>query len=373
MADVKCLGVVSHSQVTVITLSPFCNNKMTASSNGKTSAVHPAVDTVAAMLHTLGRYATDLEDMSADAVRLRTEVWARHVLTGSEPPPGAAGQGGGRQWGGVRDFTAQICRGQQTRTNEMRQALWKMLQSLRTALDRDAADQQEVEAQLSRLTQAIASNSMEILNKEVQDTAELVRRSANERHRHQSAQIGELAERLTALRIELAEARKEMALDPMTRLYNRASFDQHLVKTLDLCQGSGQTACLLIADIDKFKTINDTYGHPTGDTVIRLVSGVLTRTFPRKNDFVARYAGDEFAVILAETSLDGGQALGQRLMDTVRAQTITTETGAKGRVTLSIGIAALRRNDSPANWLARADAALYRAKQGGRDQLEVAT
>ena len=344
---------------------------MTATADGKSTAVHPAVDTVAAILYILGRYAADLEDMSADAVRLRAEVWARHVLTGSDPPPGNTYTGGGRQWGGVRDFTAQVCRGQQTRTNEMRQALWKMLQSLRTALEQDVSDQQEVETQLTRLTQAIASNSMEILHKEVQDTAELVRRAAKERHRQQNTQIGELAERLTALRVELAEARKEMALDPMTRLYNRASFDQHLVKTLDLCQGSGQSACLLIADIDRFKTINDTYGHPTGDTVIRLVSGVLTRSFPRKNDFVARYAGDEFAVILTDTSVENGQALAQRLMEAVRAQTITTETGAKGRVTLSVGLAGLRRNDVSANWLARADAALYRAKQGGRDQLAV--
>ncbi len=354
---------------------------MTTTADAKSTAVHPAVDTVAAMLYILGRYATDLEEMSADAVRLRCDVWARHVLTGSDPPPGSnanqsAGQGAsqssGRQWGGVRDFTAQICLGQQTRTNEMRQALWKMLQSLRTALEQDTSDQHEVDTQLTRLTQAIASNSIESLSKEVQDTVDLVRRAAKERHRYQNAQIGELAERLSALRLELAEARKEMALYPMTRLYNRASFDQHLSKTLELCHRSAQDACLLIADIDRFKVINDTYGHPTGDTVIRLVSGVLVRTFPRKNDFVARYAGDEFAVILAETSLDNGQTLAQRLMEAVRSQTVTTETGAKGRITLSVGVAALRRSDTAASWLARADAALYRAKQGGRDQFSIA-
>jgi len=157
----------------------------------------------------------------------------------------------------------------------------------------------------------------------------------------------------------------------MTRLYNRASFDQHLAKTVELCQSSGQAACLLIADIDRFKVINDTYGHPTGDVVIRLVSEVLTRAFPRKNDFVARYAGDEFAVIIAETSTDDAQTLGKRLMDSVRSQTIITDTGTKGHVTLSVGLSGLRRNDTSAAWLARADAALYRAKKGGRDRIIV--
>jgi diguanylate cyclase (GGDEF)-like protein len=157
----------------------------------------------------------------------------------------------------------------------------------------------------------------------------------------------------------------------MTRLYNRASFDQHLSKTAELCQNSGQSACLLIADIDRFKVINDTYGHPTGDAVIRLVSEVLTRAFPRKNDFVARYAGDEFAVILAETSMDDAQVLTKRLMESIRSQTIVTETGTKGHVTLSVGLAGLRRNDSSAGWLSRADAALYRSKKAGRDRVAV--
>ncbi|CAK0767853.1 Diguanylate cyclase [Gammaproteobacteria bacterium] len=352
--------------------------QMTTSADGKSTAVHPAVDTVAAMLYALGRYAIDLEDLSADAVRVRADAWARHVLTGSDPPQtNSAPGGGGRQWGGVRDFTVHVCRGQQeysnTRINELRQALWKMLQGLRTALEQNEAADLQVDNQLTRLMQALASNSMDTLKKEVQATVTLVGQAAEERHRRQSTQIDELAERLTTLRIELAQARKEMALDPMTRLYNRASFDQHLAKTVELCQSSGQAACLLIADIDRFKTINDTYGHPTGDTVIRMVSETLTRAFPRKNDFVARYAGDEFAVILAETSTDSAQSLGQRLMEGVRSQTITTETGTKGRVTLSVGLAALRRNDTPASWLARADAALYRAKQGGRDQLSVST
>jgi len=350
---------------------------MATSVDGKSTTVHPAADTVAAMLYTLGRYAIDIENMSADAVRIYAEGWARHVLTGSTPPPNNSVPTGGRQWGGVRDFTVQVCRGQQdyttTHINELRQALWNMFQGLKSALEQNEAADHQVDIQLTRLMQALASDSINILKREVQATVTLVGQAAEGRHRRQNSQIDDLAERLATLRIELAQARKEMELDPMTRLYNRASFDQHLTKTLDLCQGSGQTACLLIADIDRFKTINDTYGHPTGDIVIRLVAEALTRTFPRKNDFVARYAGDEFAVVLSETSLDNGQPLAQRLMEVVRSQTITTETGAKGHVTLSAGITGLRRNDTTTSWLARADVALYKAKQSGRDQLSIST
>ncbi|CAK0762932.1 Diguanylate cyclase [Gammaproteobacteria bacterium] len=350
---------------------------MTSTADGKSTAVHPAVDTVAAILYTLGRYAIDLEDSSADTIRLRAEAWAQHVLTGSTPPQCNPAPGAGRQWGGVRDFATQVCRGQQEYTfnhiNELRQALWKMLQGLRYALEQNNSADLQVDNQLTRLMQALASDSMDLLKKEVHATVALVSQAAEERHRRQCVQIDELAKHLTTLRVELAEARKEMALDPMTRLYNRASFEQHLAKILEHCQKSEQAACLLIADIDRFKAINDTYGHPTGDAVIRMVADSLVRSFPRKNDFVVRYAGDEFAVILDETTLEDAQALSKRLMDAVRSQTIITETGVKGRVTLSVGITELRRNDTSISWLARADAALYRAKKAGRDQMSVAT
>lgn len=358
-----------------------------SNSDGKTSAVHPAADTVAAMLYTLGRYAIDVNDSSADAIRLRAEAWALHVLTGSTPPqinntsPHQAAHiqpagSSGRQWGAIRDFTTQICRGQQeyslNNINELRQALWKMLQGLRTALEQNEATDLQIDNQLTSLMQALASDSLEVIKKEVHATVTLVSEAAAERHKRQCLQIDELVERLSCLRIELAEARKEMTLDPMTRLYNRASFDQALSKTLETCQSSGQPACLLITDIDRFKAINDTYGHPTGDTVIRMVAEVLIRIFPRKTDFVARYAGDEFAIILAETTLEESQVLVKRLMDTVRANTVTTETGAKGHITLSVGITNLRTNDTSSSWLARADAALYRAKKAGRDRISIA-
>lgn len=340
------------------------------------TAIHPAVDTVAAMLYILGRYAIDHDDQSADAVRMRAEEWARHVLTGSPPPSGPLPTNpGARQWGAVRDFVTKVCRGQNeyslSRINELRQALWKMLQGLRTALEQNNAADLQIDDQLTRLMQALASNSLDALKKEVHATVALVHKAAEERHRRQGYQIDELAERLSTLRIELDEARKEIALDPMTRLYNRSAFDQHLIKTVELCQNAEATAWLAIADIDRFKAINDTYGHPTGDSVIRLVADILIRSFPRKCDFVARYAGDEFAVVITDTTPDEAQSLCKRMMDTIRSQTIITESGAKGRVTISLGLVALHRNDSSAAWLSRADAALYRAKRAGRDQLSV--
>jgi len=343
---------------------------------GKSTAIHPAVDTVAAMLYILGRYAIDLDDLSADAVRMRAEEWARHVLTGSPPPSGPPPvTANGRQWGAVRDFVKKICVGQHeyslSRINELRQALWKMMQGLRTALEQNNTADLQVDDQLTRLMQALASNSVDALKKEVHATIALVHKFAEERRHRQNYQIDELAERLTTLRIELDEARKEIALDPMTRLYNRSAFDQHLIKILETYQNSEGLAWLAIADIDRFKAINDTYGHPTGDSVIRLVADVLTRSFPRKNDFVARYAGDEFAIVLTDIAPDEAQSLCKRMMDTIRSQTITTETGTKGRITISLGIAGLRRNDTSASWLSRADAALYRAKRCGRDQLSV--
>ena len=121
-----------------------------------------------------------------------------------------------------------------------------------------------------------------------------------------------------------------------------------------------------MVDIDHFKQVNDGFGHPGGDAVIKAVSDCLVRTFPRRDDLVARYGGDEFAVILKEVDPKDARALVQRLIDASRELRVS-HNGRAIAVTLSVGLAACRDGDTAESWLARADEGLYQAKSAGRN------
>jgi diguanylate cyclase len=129
----------------------------------------------------------------------------------------------------------------------------------------------------------------------------------------------------------------------------------------------------MMVDVDNFKEINDTLGHPVGDEGLRHVARALSRTFLRRVDFVCRYGGDEFAVILQETPCEGAVALGDKLRRTLR-DVLQHQPASDTQLafTLSVGVTELALGDDSATLVHRADAALYSAKRNGRDRVESA-
>ncbi len=161
--------------------------------------------------------------------------------------------------------------------------------------------------------------------------------------------------------------------DPLTSCVNRRGFDQALTREVARASRAGSELALLALDLDHFKTVNDTLGHLAGDAVLAEVGALLLRT-AREGDIVARTGGEEFSLILPDTSAAGAYQLASRLCDSVRAQAFAD--GARGaRLTVSIGVAAATPNlHSPTREIAevlkgRADEALYAAKRGGRDRV----
>jgi diguanylate cyclase (GGDEF)-like protein len=125
-------------------------------------------------------------------------------------------------------------------------------------------------------------------------------------------------------------------------------------------------------DLDHFKRFNDTYGHDAGDAVLRETAAFLLKNV-RAEDFVCRFGGEEFVVILPTADLEGSRTRGERLRSKMRELTITHQGKPLGMVTLSVGVATFPANGmSPKELMAAADAALYQAKRGGRDQVAVA-
>ncbi|GAB3537822.1 diguanylate cyclase [Noviherbaspirillum agri] len=174
-------------------------------------------------------------------------------------------------------------------------------------------------------------------------------------------------------------ARKEMehtlknlaTTDALTGLGNRRSFLEALETEMARVQRyPGVQACLLMVDLDHFKKINDTYGHATGDAMLKHVAGLL-RGAARRSDFTGRIGGEEFAVLLTETGMDKARQYAETLCKTIRESTLEFE-GKTIPVTSSIGLTQLKRDDSSVEiTMHRADMALYEAKHAGRDRVVV--
>lgn len=161
------------------------------------------------------------------------------------------------------------------------------------------------------------------------------------------------------------QALKKAMHDPLTGALNRSALDTMLDKEIDLATRHGNELALLMIDVDHFKQINDTYGHSTGDKVLCSLVNRLNQQI-RTSDVLFRYGGEEFTLLLNNTTIDGAHLLAQRIRTAIEQDTHTTETG-NIQFTISIGIAQLTPTETAQQLLEKADAALYAAKKMGRN------
>jgi diguanylate cyclase (GGDEF)-like protein/PAS domain S-box-containing protein len=162
--------------------------------------------------------------------------------------------------------------------------------------------------------------------------------------------------------------------DALTGLANRRQFDASLAVEFRRARREGTTLCLVMLDVDRFKRFNDRYGHPAGDRCLQQIAGALKRVPRRPSDVVARYGGEEIALILPNTSLAGAAKIADRVREAVRSLAIPHSDNEFEVVTVSLGVAATNAAiDAPAKLVESADQALYAAKESGRDRVCVAS
>jgi diguanylate cyclase (GGDEF)-like protein len=331
-----------------------------------------ALDTVAALIKRYGEHAFDVEGREASQIKEDCERWASQLLGGGD----GEGKGGApkRDFGGVRRFFEEHRRNEsvfvRTSMATLRGAIDTFARCVRTTVVDDRAADAAAKSQLVQLSDALSSNDIGRIKTTATKLATVVNASIEKRQERHRAQIEALADQLRSIRGELLQARERATIDGLTRLYNRAGFDEHVTRISDLGLLLGAPPSLLMVDIDHFKRLNDSYGHPTGDEALRRVSECLLRTFLRKEDFVARYGGEEFAVVLMDASLQDARAMAERLRKAVRSMTIEHR-GNTFAVTVCVGVASLVPGETAAAWIERADQALYVAKNDGRDRVEI--
>lgn len=156
------------------------------------------------------------------------------------------------------------------------------------------------------------------------------------------------------------------SIDGLSGLLNRSHWEAVVAAEFQRCRRIGHPSSVVMIDIDHFKSINDRYGHPVGDTVIRSMASIL-RSALRLHDVPGRYGGEEFGIVLPGTALQGAEVLAERIRTRIESTILEPKAGV--RATASLGVAAFEPTDADhVDWIARADRALYRAKESGRNR-----
>ncbi|MFQ2919377.1 diguanylate cyclase [Aeromonas allosaccharophila] len=262
-------------------------------------------------------------------------------------------------------FTESLDEGRalQNETRETREALVNELQ----AIDQSLASHNSLDA----LKRTI-SGHMGAINLLLQE-----RESTAARERHLLTRLSTMESKLRLMKEETAEYKKRLTiqkhklfLDSLTQVHNRAALDERLEQEYKRWLRYRTPLCMAIIDIDHFKNINDNYGHMAGDKALKVVAKALQSAL-RDTDFIARFGGEEFVVLLPNINPDKFQKPLETLRQTIKSIPFRFR-DAKVEITISIGATLFKDGDNPSDVFERADKALYHAKNTGRDQVTLA-
>ncbi|GIV04763.1 MAG: hypothetical protein KatS3mg016_0338 [Fimbriimonadales bacterium] len=252
--------------------------------------------------------------------------------------------------------------------NDLRDLVWNLLGAIAKIAQEESHEDATLRQQVQKLslqTQRPESLDIHTLRHTLQSIAQVL----EQRERRHQQTLQQLQGQVHHLMRELAQARRESTTDPLTGLYNRRAFEECLHHTVGLNRLFNYPATMMLLDIDHFKRINDTYGHTTGDEVLKHVAEHIVRVCKRKSDFAARYGGEEFVVMMRETTLRDAQKIAHQLAEQIRRSPLPVPEGEPIRITVSIGVSELQPNEEADAWFRRTDALLYQAKQAGRDRV----
>jgi diguanylate cyclase len=208
---------------------------------------------------------------------------------------------------------------------------------------------------------------------QVVETIAAATKQMETRSRELEERLNQSKSEVEELRTNLAHARNEAMTDQLTGIANRKAFDEVLLKEIAAATQDGETLCLAMADIDFFKKFNDTFGHQAGDQVLRLVGRCLENSI-KGQDTPARYGGEEFAMILPATKLEDAVTVANQIREIVQGRELVKKSTGEnlGKVTMSLGVSQFQIGDTPQTLIERADAALYAAKDQGRNRVVAA-
>lgn len=244
--------------------------------------------------------------------------------------------------------------------------LHELSDTIENFVDENVKYDTSLEAHKTTITKSMTLAGIRELERALIDELESVQR-ANSEYRER---LDAANRTVSTQQQELERLQSDLAKDFLTELPNRRAFYARINEFFDRYHRYKNGFSLLVIDIDEFKKVNDEHGHVAGDRVLKAVAAVLDEQ-RRSSDILARYGGEEFTVLLPETSLTQAKVMAEKIRDKVERTTFQAER-ISVNITLSIGVGEIRAEDvAPETLFERVDAALYRAKKGGRNRVEI--
>lgn len=254
---------------------------------------------------------------------------------------------------------------------DFKNIIWDFADQLGDEIHMERAQELELRQHLDQLREAVEANSIQMLRSKSREFIDTYVEAQTKKEERRSQRVENIQKNLHTVKKKLMEANQSARMDHLTGAHNRKSFDEQLRRYYSLSKISEHPVSLIVLDIDHFKKVNDTYGHPGGDYVLRELGSLVQSKLVRSNDYFARYGGEEFVLILQATPIKTATDVAERIRQTIEAHPFQFNE-QKFKVTISIGVAEFKENDTWENIYNRADKALYSSKQAGRNRVTVA-
>jgi len=245
--------------------------------------------------------------------------------------------------------------------------LAEILASMQSFSGEASQHEKEMDHQMQQMAGAHDGEQIKAMVQKIIHSAKQIKKSGDDLN----AKLEESQKEIGQLRENLQKIKSESERDFLTSVLNRKALDKRLEQLTSLSVQKKEPVCVLMIDIDHFKKFNDTYGHQMGDQVLKIVAKALTECV-KGSDIVARYGGEEFSVILPNTPIGGAVAVGESIRKNIASKELKRrDTGENyGQITVSIGAAMFRpKSDTIETFVGRADEALYKSKQTGRNRV----
>ena len=250
-----------------------------------------------------------------------------------------------------------------------------MVGILREAAARLIGDSSDFNTQLissaGRLKMMSGLEDIRDLKKQLSVEVTSLERVVEDKKARDEAAVSKLSERVQVLQADLIKAEEQASTDALTKIPNRGTFDRTLAKMIEASRKANSALTLAMIDVDHFKKVNDTHGHPIGDRVL-ICTAEWLRTAIRHTDFVARYGGEEFAMLLDGADLAQAEVRLKQVLEEISTRSFEYEMNGERRsvrFTVSCGVSQLQPQDSGQDLVQRADQGLYEAKQKGRNRV----